>query len=391
MTAILRATRTLTLSSYLSMLFLGVSSALVGAAARNIGLSPFQIGLMIAVQNVGFMLSVSISGALADSLEKPKILFAGCLILGFSLLAFYLTPIFWVNLLLMFLIGIGIGVYEGVTDAMLVDLHADRISRYINLNHFFVTFGSILIVIYLTYLQMGWRIAVVQSAVVVLILAVYFLVTHLAPRPSGENYMDRIKILVRERAVIVFFLVTIIVVGVESSSIGILTTYLMDIRGFTQVTSKIGLTVFLSGMAIGRIVVGMLARQDKIYQILVALFVLAVVFFSLMYFVGLGDLTLAAVFLAGLALSALLPMMLSLASLLYPTAAGTVMGTIKIAIPLGGIIVPFLMSVVSASGSFQVSLAILPAFLLLGLVLIVFSRAYLGAAEPSPGFEASPD
>ena len=74
--------KAITASSYLSMFFLGVSAALIGAAARNIGLSPYQIGLLIAAQQVGFILSVSFSGALADTSEKPRILFVGSLILG---------------------------------------------------------------------------------------------------------------------------------------------------------------------------------------------------------------------------------------------------------------------------------------------------------------------
>jgi MFS family permease len=65
--------KAITTSSYLAMFFLGVATSVVGAAARNIGLSPFQIGMMITIQNVGFIISVSISGALSDTQEKPKI------------------------------------------------------------------------------------------------------------------------------------------------------------------------------------------------------------------------------------------------------------------------------------------------------------------------------
>jgi MFS family permease len=99
--------------------------------------------------------------------------------------------------------------------------------------------------------------------------------------------------------------------------------------------------------------------------------------------VGLGNLTLVAVFLAGLATSALLPLVLSLASLIFPDAAGTVMGTIKIAIPLGGIIIPFLMSLVSNYASFQISLAVLPVSLLFGLALVLGSRSSLTAVNES--------
>ena len=69
----IRNIRAITYSCYLSMFFLGVAGALIGSAAKNIGLSPYQIGLLIAAQNAGFIVSVMISGALADTRSKPRI------------------------------------------------------------------------------------------------------------------------------------------------------------------------------------------------------------------------------------------------------------------------------------------------------------------------------
>ncbi|MGB5845711.1 MAG: MFS transporter, partial [Anaerolineales bacterium] len=164
-------TSIITSSSYISMLLLGVAATLIGAAARNIGLSPYEISLMIMIQNLGFMVSVMISGALADTYSKPKILMIGSLILSASFLTFYSTAAFNLNLVIMFMIGAGIGTYEGVTDAMLIDIHPQKESLHININHFFVTFGSILITVYLIFLQMNWRNAVVQSGIIVFVLA----------------------------------------------------------------------------------------------------------------------------------------------------------------------------------------------------------------------------
>ena len=96
---------------FVSMLFLGVGSTLIGAAARNIGLTPFQIGLILSIQNFGFMLGVTVSGALADTYEKPKILFVGSIILAASFLTFYVTDSFFLNLVIMFFIGVGIGTH----------------------------------------------------------------------------------------------------------------------------------------------------------------------------------------------------------------------------------------------------------------------------------------
>lgn len=363
----------LTIAAYLSMLFLGVASSLVGAAARNINISPFQIGLLLTIQNVGFMLAVWISGTLADTYEKPRILLVGSLILALSFFTFYLTGVFWLNLLIMMLIGAGVGTYEGVTDAMLLDMHSKRQSLHINVNHFFVTFGSILITVYLIFLEMDWRISLTQSAVVVLILALFYAVVRLpVKKGQDEDYLQRIRILSREKLVVALFVATVLVVGVELGTIGILTTYLMEMQGFTQTTSKVGLITFLSGIAIGRIVVGFISRKGQISNYILVLFGLATIFFAFLFIVDLGQWSYMSIFLAGLGISALLPLMITLAGIVYPQMAGTVIGSIKVAIPVGGIMIPLLMSLVTGLASFQVSLLIFPLSLLLAFSVLFF-------------------
>ena len=91
--------KALTFASYLSMLFLGISTAFVGATARNIDLTTFQIGLFLTIQNIGFMLAVMVSGALADTLEKPRILLVGSLILAFSFFTFWFGSILLLDLI----------------------------------------------------------------------------------------------------------------------------------------------------------------------------------------------------------------------------------------------------------------------------------------------------
>ncbi len=363
--------KALTLASYLSMLFLGISSAFVGATARNIDLTPFQIGLFLTIQNIGFMLAVMFSGALADTLEKPRILLVGSLILAFSFFTFYMTGIFWLNLVIMMLIGAGVGTYEGVTDAMLLDMHDRRQSLHINVNHFFVTFGAILITLYLIALQMDWRIALVQSAVVVLLLALFYAFARLKPKEKQvEPYWQRLRILTRDPLVVALFIATVMVVGVEIGTIGILTTYLMDLRGFTQTTSKIGLLTFFSGVAAGRLIIGFFGRSERITQNILLLFGSATIVYGLLYYLNLGQWSYITTFLSGLAISALLPLMITLAGQLYPQMAGTVVGSIKVAIPIGGILVPLLMSILSRSTTFEVTLIVFPLALLIAFVVL---------------------
>ena len=362
----------ITASSYVSMLLLGVGATLIGAAARNIGLSPYEISLMLMVQNLGFMVSVMISGAFADTYSKPRILMVGSLILSAAFLTFYYTEWFNLNLAIMFMIGAGIGTYEGVTDAMLIDIHPKRGSMHININHFFVTFGSIVITVYLIFLQMNWRNAVVQAGILVLGLALLFALIKLSTsNRQAEPYLERMRILTRDRLVVVFFISTILVVGIEAGTIGMLTTYLMDLRGFTQFTSKLGLIIFLSGMAIGRIIIGIFAPQEKLNQVLLTMFGFSVIVYSALFMFDFKILTYGMVFLAGLSISALLPLMLAKAGLIYQEMAGTVLGSIKVAIPIGGIMLPFILSVLVQYISFGASLFIFPLSLLIAFLLIL--------------------
>jgi MFS family permease len=388
----IRNVKAITASCYLSMFFLGVSASLIGAAARNIGLSPYQIGLLVAAQQVGFLLSVAISGALSDSYQKPLILFVGSLILGVALLTFYWSGLFWVNLVVMFLIGVGIATYEGVTDPLLLDIHTERQSLHINVNHFFVTLGAILITVYLLFLQMNWRRSVIQSGIVVLLLAVFFGLTKVEARPGRiEPFLDRLRTLRRERLLVALFVATALAVGVEIGSLSILTTYLMELRGFNQITSKIGLLVFLGGMATGRVAFGLFTRKGQIPQYILALFGLAALVYTGLFFLNLDGLSYVAVFLAGISLSAILPLIITVVGMLYGEIAGTALGLIKVAAGLGGILLPLLMSLVAKSMSFRASLLLYPFALVLAFLVLLPEMRRLGSEQTAVIPEAAAD
>ena len=103
----IRNPRAITASSFAAMFFLGVGYSIIGAAARNLGLTPEQIGILLAVQNVGFGVSVAVSGALADTHSKPRILAVGSVITALAFFAFFTTQVFWINALVMVLVGVG--------------------------------------------------------------------------------------------------------------------------------------------------------------------------------------------------------------------------------------------------------------------------------------------
>ena len=376
----------LTVSSFTAMFFLGVGAAIIGAASRNIGLSPFQIGLLLAAQNIGFILSVITAGTLADSVDKARLLFAASLILAVSFFFFYQNDAFTLNLGIMLIIGVGIGGYEGAADAMLLDIHQSRQSLFINVNHFFVTVGQLMIVIYLIFLQMDWRKSMVQSAVAVFVLAIIFGLSRVAPCKvvTAENFGKRLGFIGKQRPVLVLFLLASCAVGIEASLIGIITTLLMEFYGFDQVTSKLGLVAFLAGIATGRIVLGILARDSQLLKYILALFALTAIVISFLLFASPGTVvTYILLVVSGATISVLFPLTIALAGLKYPELSGMVMGIIKLGIPVGGIAAPLMFSLCVQAESFKAALVLFPAIGITGFILALTHRKQLAIVSVS--------
>jgi FHS family glucose/mannose:H+ symporter-like MFS transporter len=371
---------------FLSMFFLGVGITIMGAAARNIGLTPFQIGILIAVQNIGFMRALMVSGPLADTRDKTNILFMGSLLLSLSFFAFYLKDAFSLNLGVMLLMGMGIGTYEGVTDPLLLDIHRGREGLFISINHFFVTFGCLTITTYLLFLQMNWRQAIHQAALIVIVLALFFLFSTVkTEKKSTEPLPVRLRLLMRQKAVRALFLATVCASGLEMVLIGMMTTFLMELRYHSQVTSKIGLILFLSGIGLGRLLVGFFAGRDRMLEFIMLLFGLSTLSLSGLFIVRDDSITYGLIFISGTVISALFPLLIAYGGILYEKTAGTVLGIIKLALPLGGILLPLTISFLSRHASLQVSLWLFPAIGFVGFLILFLNRKILQGQRPVVG------
>ena len=355
------------------MFFLGVGISVIGAAAPAIGLSPEQIGVLQAVQGVGAMAAVLVVGYFSDIYSKPRILVAGSTLLSLSFGLFFAWPFFVLNAALMGLIGVSLGTFEASTDALLFELHTERRSLVVSVNHLFVTIGALLITGYLTWLQLEWRRSMVQAAIGVALVALLYLVSARRGGAGGSArpLRERLAVLGTDRKITTMFVAITCAAGMEIASMGLIPTYLIELRGFDRVFANIGLLVFIGGVATGRLFVGYLTSDRRIRRSITLLFATATVAMGVLYFVDAGPWLMAALFVAGNAISALVPLVITYAGLLYPSMAGTAMGAVKVGLPLGGIAVPFLISVLASSIGFAAALSIMPLAGAVGFVLVL--------------------
>ena len=365
----------LTGSSYTSMFFLGVGTVIIGAAAGSIGLSPYQTGLLVSAQNVGFICAVLVAGALADSTDKARLMSVGSLVLAVSFFFYYAWPAYVLNLVIMAFIGVGIGIYEGTADAMLLSLHSRRQGLHVSVNHFFVTFGCLGTTMYLIFLQMGWRRSMVQSAAVVLALSAVFLFSRAGRGAADRTALrQRIAFLKTQGVLAVLLILAVFGCGIELGLTGLLTGFLMELRGYDQVASKIGLVLFLAGIAAGRVALGFLSGRASLPVMLTGLFAAAAACSSVLFFVRLPFAgTAVMLVLTGMAVSSLFPLLITMAGRLFRDMSGTALGIVKLGVPIGGIVIPLALSMATRAWSFQLSMGIFPVLGAAGLILLLVS------------------
>lgn len=363
--------------SFSSMFFLGVGLTVLGAAARNIGLSAYEIGVLQTVQNLGLLVSIVVFGTLADSVRRPTLLLAGSIALSFGFFLFYVSPSLLFNAGMMVLIGVGMGSYEGVTDPMLLDIHTRRPSFFINLNHFFVTTGGIAVTAYVLFLQFDWRRATIQASVVVFAIAIAYSLLRLprTTKGSASGLTTKLQILRTEPTILILFLAMTATLGFQIGTAGVLTTFLMDYREFSQITSKVALIVFNLGVAAGRLLVGFTTPRHHLYRNIVVLFGLTTVISVLLYGVDVGPATYLVVFLSGFAVSSLLPLITTMGGLVYPEMSGTALGVIKMGIPAGGILVPFLISVAVPVFGARCAFFVFPVVSACAFLMVIFAES----------------
>ena len=363
-------------SAFVAMFFLGVGVAIVGATARAVGLAPSQIGYLIAAQNVGFGVSVVVSGALADRFRKPLILTVGLIMLGLSFATLYRSDSFAANLGVMLLMGGGMGVAEAVTDAWLLEMHERNESRLVTINHLAVSVGSVVITLYLMALKLDWETSLGRIAVLLGLLAVLvaFLrpAGHVSRRGSGGGDIRKLS---TDPGIVLLALAAMGTVGVEIGSAGVITTFAVQLRGVDPDTAQLLLALYLISLAAGRVVMGVVGSRGRPGRMVVGAAAAAFLSSVVLYLVPLpAQIVPVPLFVLGLTAGPLLPLTIAAAGLRYRHLAGTAMGMVKVAIPVGGIAIPGLVGLLSDTVSFPLALGVFPLAALLVLVSAIASE-----------------
>ncbi len=321
-------------------------SALADRLAAQFAIPAESAGMFLSAHAAGMFVSVLVSGAVADSLGKRRIvLFATPLVIvGLVLCAF--APSLPVLLAGQFLTGMGFSPCEAIGSALLTDENPEQATRWMNISQIFFCLGAVgaplAVLWYLTQANGIYRHVLLFIAVLVGVTAVLIALAGgnmAAIQQKSKGSQLNLFTVLKDRRVVLCGIMVFLYLGYESVGPVYFKQYFLS-RGATLVTADASISVFWGAMIVMRFVGTWMEGKE----------IVSLRWFTLMVPLGVvvgllatsDAMRLVAIALYGAGCGSAWPMLFVLASRAYPERSGATFAVMMLFTTAGNTLFPLL-------------------------------------------------
>lgn len=364
-------------SSCFGILMFGIALLILGSVLPDLriklNLDEISAGTLFSILPFGMLAGSMLFGPAVDKYGYRILLTSSCILLfaGFEGIAYVQHT----NLLkfFIFLIGLGGGVVNGATNALVSDISDTDKGANLSLLGAFFGFGALGIPLVLGILRNTFSFETIVSAVglLALLAGICFLVIKYPPPKQAHGFPLRgISTLTRDKVLllIAFFLFF------QSSFEGIInnwtTIWLTDHLSVEAGKALFALSAFVAGMTAMRILLGSILRPLSIKSIMPVSFTLLIISLMLLRIAGSFSLAVTGLVLLGAGLAAGFPVMLGIAGERFKELSGTAFSFVMSVALIGNMLVNYLMGLIA--GKFGISRLTTVALIELFMQIFVF-------------------
>jgi FHS family Na+ dependent glucose MFS transporter 1 len=250
--------KTVTLAYFAAFIGLGSLTAILGPSlpylAENTHSRLSEIGFLFTARSFGYLLGSLRLGRTYDRLPGHAVFVSVLMVMAVMTSLAPIIPTLWLLTLVMFVMGIGEGALDIGTNLLLVWVHHEHASPYLNALHFFFGLGAACgpILVAQTILHSGgisW--AFWGLALYLIPLTIWLLRLH-SPTPPTQSEAER-QVEARVGPIVLISLFFFLYVGAEASFGGWVFTY-TTAQGLGDVASAGYLTsAFWGALTVGRL------------------------------------------------------------------------------------------------------------------------------------------
>lgn len=341
-------------SACLGMLLFGVGLIMLGSVLPDLrvrhSLDAMEAGALFSILPIGIIGGSLLFGPVCDRYGYRTLLAISALLMfaGFEGLAFTHTS--WILTASVFLFGLGGGAINGATNAVVADISTTGKGADLSILGVFFGIGALGMPLLLSLLKktVEFQYIIAVTGLLALAAAALFSTVRFPAAKQAEGIsMKQVGSLFSDITLLLvaFFLFF------QSAFEGLInnwtTTYLIEKMAAPQEAALIGLSAYVAGMTVMRLLIGSVLRKLPERQLLYISFSItlaALLLFSLSHSVVPAA---AGLFLLGSGLAAGFPTMLGIVGNRYPDLSGTAFSFVLVIALLGNMLVNYTMGIVA--------------------------------------------
>jgi MFS transporter, FHS family, glucose/mannose:H+ symporter len=336
------------------MLLFGICLITLGSVAADLReklhLDEISSGTLFSILPLGILTGSLIFGPIVDKYGYRILLSASCLFMfiGFEGIANAAST----SLLkiCIFLFGFGGGAINGSTNALVSDISDKDKGANLSLLGAFFGIGALGMPLISAILEHRFSFETVLSVVGILTFAtgIFFLFIKLPPPKQVQGFPLKQGIqLIKDNVLIIIAFFLFFQSGFEAIMNNWTTTYLIGYQSIPKGNALFGLSSFVLGMTIMRILNGSILRSVQVKKILISSFIMILLGLTLIKCSNSLGLSISGLILLGAGLASGFPVMLGFVGDRYPELSGTAFSVVLFIALLGNTIINYGMGYVA--------------------------------------------
>jgi fucose permease len=368
----------------LGMLIFGIVFTTLGAILPSViekfGIDMIHAGSLMSFLSIGILIGSLVFGPIADRFGYKALLSFCILFILLGLEGIAWAAQFWILRLSILLIGLGGGIINGATNALVADISEGERSANLSLLGIFFGIGAIGIPFLLGILlnKVPYETFISITGLIVLLPLIFFLFIRFPQPKQAQKFPVREGLgLLKNATLLLFGFILFFESGIEIIVSSWTAEFLKEELLIQPDRAVFYLSIFWVGMVLTRFILGYILKI--VSQVTVLLTCLAIAFLgtSLMIFSNTLSLTLPALFLIGIGFAASYPVILGFIADLFPQLSGTAFSIAFVIALIGGTIIPFTSGVIADAFNLRYAFTIILVSILIMFFLFSVARKRL--------------
>ncbi len=365
--------------SFIVMGFVDIIGVATGYVKQNFRVSDFVVQLLPMMVFLWFFVLSIPAGILQDKFGKRNMLNVGMVVQAIGLGLPFTHYSFGIMFVSFTLLGIGNTIIQVSANPLLQDVSpSDKLASYMTVSQFIkaiISFLGPLIAAFFATSFGDWRLVLLVYGIVSLV-AIFWL----SATPINESKPDRKPAsfsscfgLLGNRYIALLTLGIFLIVGSEVSMNTNIANILVAKYGLTLEKAVIGISIFYAGETISRLVGGIMLNWVSSTSFLLLIVIVSLIGVIGIFFAPVDIVAFVAVFITGLGIGSMFPVIFSLALGKMPDHSNEISGLLIMAVS-GGAVIPLLMGLVTTTFGYSVSISVIGFCMLYILWLSLFMK-----------------